>query len=127
MVDPWAAAPLVDVNPLYRRYFLKKWSASLRKKQKAFPHLYDFEDMLGVMDEWALDILSKRMSDEEMNRKVAPRGTCDSVERIMSIHSIRSTVCGLDFRLPEHYREVVFDSLRPDGKRYRGDRIHRHL
>ena len=87
----------------------------------------DFEDMLGVMDEWALDILFKRMSDEEMNRKVAPRGTCDSVERIMSIHSIRSTVCGLDFRLPEHYREVVFDSLRPDGKRYRGDRIHRHL
>lgn len=46
VVDPWAAAPLVDVNPLYRRYFLKKWAASLRKKQAAFPHLYDFEDML---------------------------------------------------------------------------------
>jgi len=46
VVDPWGAAPLVDSNPLYRRYFLKKWSASLRKKQVLYPHLYDFDDAL---------------------------------------------------------------------------------
>ncbi len=46
VVDPWGAAPLIDVNPLYRRYFRKKWSASLRRKQAAHPHLYDFSDIL---------------------------------------------------------------------------------
>ncbi|MEM7730001.1 MAG: alpha/beta fold hydrolase [Pseudomonadota bacterium] len=46
VVDPWGAAPLIDANPLYRRYFLKKWTASLRKKQAAFPDLYDFSDLL---------------------------------------------------------------------------------
>ena len=46
VVDPWAAAPLVDRNPIYRRYFLKKWTASLRKKEAIFPELYDFEPSL---------------------------------------------------------------------------------
>ena len=46
VVDPWAAAPMVDVNPIYRRYFLKKWTASLRKKESIFPELYDFEPEL---------------------------------------------------------------------------------
>lgn len=46
VVDPWAAAPLVDVNPIYRRYFLKKWTASLRKKESIYPELYDFEASL---------------------------------------------------------------------------------
>ena len=46
VVDPWGAAPLVDANPLYRRYFLKKWSSSLKKKQALYPELYDFSDAL---------------------------------------------------------------------------------
>jgi predicted alpha/beta-fold hydrolase len=46
VVDPWGAAPLVDQNWLYRRYFLKKWTRSLRKKQALYPHLYNFDDML---------------------------------------------------------------------------------
>jgi len=46
VIDPWAASPLVDANPLYRRYFLKKWKTSLRKKQALFPDLYDFSDLL---------------------------------------------------------------------------------
>lgn len=47
VVDPWGAAPLVDKTYLYRRYFLKKWSASLRKKQALYPDRYDFSDILG--------------------------------------------------------------------------------
>lgn len=46
VVDPWGAAPLVDVNPLYRRYFLKKMKTSLARKQSLFPDRYDFTDML---------------------------------------------------------------------------------
>ncbi len=40
VVDPWGAAPLVDANPLYKRYFLKKWTRSLREKHRLYPHLY---------------------------------------------------------------------------------------
>ncbi|WP_409432219.1 YheT family hydrolase [Litorimonas sp. RW-G-Af-16] len=40
VVDPWGAAPLVDLNPLYRRYFLKKWTRSLRKKHALYPEIY---------------------------------------------------------------------------------------
>ncbi|MEM9600696.1 MAG: alpha/beta fold hydrolase, partial [Pseudomonadota bacterium] len=47
VVDPWGAAPLVDANPLYRRYFLKKWTTSLQRKQALYPDLYDFSDMIG--------------------------------------------------------------------------------
>lgn len=46
VVDPWGAAPRIDVNLLYQRYFLKKWTRSLRKKQKLYPHLYDFKSIL---------------------------------------------------------------------------------
>ena len=45
VIDPVAAAPIVDINPLIRRYFIKKWSSSLVKKQAAFPTLYDFGDV----------------------------------------------------------------------------------
>lgn len=46
VVDPWGAAPLVDTNLLFRRYFMKKWTRSLRRKQEIYPHLYDFEPIL---------------------------------------------------------------------------------
>ncbi len=46
VADPWGAAPLVDQNYLFRRYFLKKWTRSLRRKQSLYPHLYDFSEIL---------------------------------------------------------------------------------
>ena len=46
VADPWGAAPLIDINPLYQRYFLKKWTRSLRKKQALYPHIYDFKEIL---------------------------------------------------------------------------------
>ena len=45
VINPVTAAPIVDINPLIRRYFLKKWTTSLTKKQAAFPALYDFGDL----------------------------------------------------------------------------------
>jgi len=46
VIDPWKAAPLIDKQWLYKRYFLKKWTRSMRKKQKLFPETYDFRKML---------------------------------------------------------------------------------
>lgn len=48
VIDPDDASPKVDENPLVKRYFYKKWTASLRKKQAAFPDLYDFSDMTAI-------------------------------------------------------------------------------
>jgi len=57
VADPWGAAPLVDLNFIYRWYFLKKWTGSLRKKQELFPHLYDFDHILA--EKKVLDITEK--------------------------------------------------------------------
>ena len=46
VVDPWGAAPLIDKTKIYKHYFLKKWTESLRKKEAVFPHLYDFGPFL---------------------------------------------------------------------------------
>lgn len=80
VVDPWGAAPLVDANFLYRRYFLKKWSASLRKKQALYPHLYDFTEalkskrVLGITDQ-IMPLYSKyaRMEDYFNAYRVDPQ------------------------------------------------------
>lgn len=54
VIDPLRAAPIVDINPLIRRYFLKKWTGSLVKKQAAFPDVYDFGDLKGFKTVTAL-------------------------------------------------------------------------
>jgi hypothetical protein len=47
VLDPRKATDAMDRGFfLYRSYFLKKWKASLRKKQTLFPHLYDFNDLM---------------------------------------------------------------------------------
>ena len=61
VIDPWGAAPLVDLNPLYQHYFLKKWTRSLRRKQKLYPHLYDFKNVLSKRT--VLGILEKLLPD----------------------------------------------------------------
>ncbi len=61
VVDPWGAAPLIDMNWLYRRYFLKKWTRSLRKKQALYPDLYDFDQILA--DKKVLGITQKLLPE----------------------------------------------------------------
>ncbi|MDD5711678.1 MAG: alpha/beta fold hydrolase [Smithellaceae bacterium] len=42
-LDPYKTTLAIDHGPLvYRRYFLKKWKASLLKKQQLYPEIYDF-------------------------------------------------------------------------------------
>ena len=48
VLDPRKATAAIDAEPLIRGYFLKKWRKSLRKKQRAFPNLYDFTDVLSL-------------------------------------------------------------------------------
>jgi predicted alpha/beta-fold hydrolase len=57
VIDPLAASPMVDKSPLIRRYFYKKWTTSLKKKQAAFPHLYDFS---GIEDETTVMAMSRK-------------------------------------------------------------------
>ncbi|MCB1142380.1 MAG: alpha/beta fold hydrolase [Leptospiraceae bacterium] len=41
-IDPYRSTEKMDQNPFLRKYFLKAWSESLIKKQKAFPEIYEF-------------------------------------------------------------------------------------
>ena len=46
-LDPYKTTLAIDNGySFYRKYFLKKWKRSLMKKQKLFPHKYDFSKML---------------------------------------------------------------------------------
>jgi predicted alpha/beta-fold hydrolase len=44
VLDPHKATIAIDrVSPFYRKYFLKKWLRSLKKKQDAFPNIYKID------------------------------------------------------------------------------------
>jgi len=45
-LDPEKSTHAIDLYPQLRKYFHRKWSRSLLKKQAAFPSLYDFSDVL---------------------------------------------------------------------------------
>ena len=46
VIDPLASSPIIDNNKLIQRYFHKKWTNSMAKKQSAFPGVYDFSQVL---------------------------------------------------------------------------------
>ena len=46
VIDPVASGPVIDKSKLIQRYFHKKWTTSMAKKQAAFPGVYDFSDVL---------------------------------------------------------------------------------
>lgn len=46
VIDPLGSSPVIDENKLIQRYFHKKWTTSMAKKQAAFPGLYDFTKVL---------------------------------------------------------------------------------
>lgn len=48
LLDPEKGTDAIDNSWLLRRYFLKKWRRSLRKKQQLFPDKYDFIDVLSL-------------------------------------------------------------------------------
>jgi uncharacterized protein len=46
-LDPYKATLAIDEGPsVYRRYFMAKWKRSLRQKQRCFPQIYHFDDIL---------------------------------------------------------------------------------
>lgn len=46
VLDPSRATDCIDLAPLFREYFLKKWRRSLKRKQHLFPEIYDFKTVL---------------------------------------------------------------------------------
>ena len=51
VLDPLATLAALERGvPLYRRYFVRRWSRSLRRKQRAWPEAHDFEALLRKAD-----------------------------------------------------------------------------
>jgi predicted alpha/beta-fold hydrolase len=51
VLDPAATLDALEQGlPLYRRYFVRRWSRSLRRKQRAWPGVHDFGDMLRLAE-----------------------------------------------------------------------------
>ncbi len=49
VLEPRATMAAIESGPgIYRRYFVGKWGASLRAKQRAWPKLYQFDDLARI-------------------------------------------------------------------------------
>jgi len=66
VLDPEKSTRAIDDFHPIRRYFLKKWQRSLKKKQACFPERYDFSEVLslGSIAEMT-DLMIERYSDYE--------------------------------------------------------------
>lgn len=66
VLDPEKSTHAIDDFHPIRRYFLKKWQRSLKKKQACFPERYDFSEVLslGSIAEMT-DLMIERYSDYE--------------------------------------------------------------
>jgi predicted alpha/beta-fold hydrolase len=64
VLDPAKSTLKIDQYPLIRKYFLKKWLQSLKKKQLLFPDVYDFAPVMSLKTiQAATDVLLDRYSD----------------------------------------------------------------
>lgn len=48
VLDPETSTRRIDRHPLIRRYFIRKWRRSLETKQRLFPGLHDFGEVLSL-------------------------------------------------------------------------------
>ena len=63
-LDPEKSTQAIDAYPLLRKYFRKKWSRSLLKKQALFPELYNFNDVLKLETIMEMtEVMVQRYSD----------------------------------------------------------------
>jgi predicted alpha/beta-fold hydrolase len=63
-LDPEKSTYAIDAYPLLRKYFRKKWSRSLLKKQTLFPEFYNFDDVLKLETIMAMtEVMLQRYSD----------------------------------------------------------------
>jgi predicted alpha/beta-fold hydrolase len=69
VLNPEKSTAKIDRIAFIRKYFLAKWRRSLAKKQKLFPDLYDFEDVMHLKTIQAVtDLLLERYSDFQTAR-----------------------------------------------------------
>jgi predicted alpha/beta-fold hydrolase len=64
VLDPAKSTFKIDQYPLIRKYFLKKWLKSLKKKQQLYPDVYDFTPVMSLKTIQAVtDALLETYSD----------------------------------------------------------------
>ncbi|MCB0119233.1 MAG: alpha/beta fold hydrolase [Anaerolineales bacterium] len=79
VLDPEKSTYAIDKYPLLRKYFRKRWSQSLQKKQDLFPDLYNFNDVfqletIGEMTEVMLQRYSEFKNPSDYFRQYAVTG-----------------------------------------------------
>jgi len=69
-LNPTTSTDAIDNDWLLKRYFLKKWRRSLKRKQELYPELYDFSEMWPLttvreMTDWMIERYSDFSCTEE--------------------------------------------------------------
>jgi len=83
LLNPAKSTAAIDSIGLFRRYFMKKWKRSLKKKQVLFPERYDFRPVLAQKSIWAM---SEVIIDQF--------GQFDSLERYFRTYTLRAEDLG---------------------------------
>lgn len=102
VLEPRATLTAIETAPgVYHDYFVRKWSSSLRAKQRAWPHLYRF------------DTLGRRASLRRMTAELVARYTeFGSLEEYLDGYSItRGRLAGL--RVPATIITAADDPIVP--------------
>lgn len=86
LLNPARSTAAIDSINLFRRYFMRKWKRSLKKKQALYPERYDFRP---VMAQKSIMAMSEVMIDLF--------GQFDSLERYFQTYTLRAEdLSGLD-------------------------------
>jgi predicted alpha/beta-fold hydrolase len=107
VLDPAKSTARVDRHPIIRRYFIKKWFASLRKKESLFPQAWDFGEVYRKRSVREItEILLRRYSD------------FDSAADYFRAYSLRDSALA-DIRVPVTILTAADDPIIPIEDFYR--------
>ncbi len=85
-LDPERATGNIDRLKIIKYFFIQKWKNSLEQKEKLFPHLYDFKEIMvkkscmGMIDMFVKNLSSFKDASDHFKSYNLTRGFLDSLE-----------------------------------------------
>jgi len=97
VIDPAATLTALELGAsIYQRYFVRRWSRSLRIKQRAWPGAHDFGEILRLADLRAMTAALVRMSTDFPSLDAYLQGYAITGERLATLRAPASLLVAED-------------------------------